>query len=448
MRRSPFDFRPLAALIGLLSIQPAMAITFGIYDNRGLAMGGTAVAIGDSSQAVFYNPALLSFHNGDEDTTKDGRFYFPSLVAQATTTVDSALNAVNDHLDTKLTDAVTAFNAQVNATTAGAVSTASHDLRKVLDEIANKDLTADGFIGLSVSEPGDRQGGAFYLGARVIGIGTSNVPQEDVALLDEYIAVMDQIAAGASLASVALQHPKLVDNTGHLINPTKTLLSSADVGALAIGEWGLALSKEFTFWGQPVALGVTPKMMRVEAYRDKADFNDNAIATGTTGTEDFSNTKLSHMTFNADAGIATYFAEHYRVSFAVKDIFAKDFSTKPKADPVTGVLKAPLTIQLRQRSRLGLGYVNESFSVGLDYDIKASTPMANEKPTQEMSLGAEYKILKSLALRVGYRQDKTGGTGNLFSSGIGYQWGRFVVDLSYAQSSAIKAGGLQMGWAF
>lgn len=444
--KSPRCYRLITAAIALFCIQQTQAFNYGIYDSRAMAMGGTAVAIGNTNQAQYYNPALLSFHDGDEDKTLDGRFYFPTIVAQVANTVDSAVKASDDHLDTQLSDAVSGFNAAPDATTAGTVATGAHSLRNVLDKIANKDLTVDSFIGLSVSEPSDREGGAFYMGARLIGAGTSKVTTEDLALLDEYIAAMDQIAGGASLATVAAQHPNLIDTNGQLKDPTATLTSTADVSGLAIGEWGLALAKEFKYWGHAVSFGVTPKMMRVDAYRDKADFNNSN--TLPTSSDKLSDTKSSSLTFNADFGIAAIIYDHYRVSYATKDAFAKDFIVHQAKDPVTGIAPPDLIVKLHPRSRLGLGYVNDSFSIGLDYDLKESTPIANEAPSQEISLGAEYKIFESFALRAGYRQDKTGLHANLISGGFGYQFRRFVIDMSYAQSSDIKAGGLQLGWAF
>jgi hypothetical protein len=438
----------LSASLGGFYSCATHAMNYGIYDARAMAMGGTAIAIGSTAQAAFYNPALLAFHAGDEDKTTDGRTYFPTLVAQAANTIDSALKAVDDNLDGQLSDAVSAFNGQSDAANAGLVADASHNLRKVLDKIANKDLTLDAFVGLSVSEPGDHEGGAFYMGARAIGAGTSTVTATDLALLDEYIGAMEQMAAGATLAAIQAAHPTLIDTNGQLVDPTDTLNSSADVGALVISEWGLALAKEFTYWGQAVAFGITPKMMRVDAYRDNANFNNSTITSASDGINQFSDTQTTYMTFNADLGIAAIIAEHYRVSFAMKDVFAKDFATQQAANPTTGLAAPDLIVKLRPRSRMGLGYVTNRFSLGLDYDLQESTPIASEAPSQDISLGAEYQLFSSLALRVGYRQDKTGLRANSISGGIGYHWRRLVMDLGYAQSSDMKGGGLQLGWTF
>jgi hypothetical protein len=188
--------------------------------------------------------------------------------------------------------------------------------------------------------------------------------------------------------------------------------------------------------------------MRVDAYRDQANFNNVSSNTVNAQLNEFEDTKSTHITFNADFGIAAIIAKHYRVGIAVKDTFAKDFTTQQSADPVTGLARPDLVVKLHPRSRMGVGYVNDYFSLGLDYDLQESTPMANEAPSQDLSLGAEYRLFDGLALRLGYRQDQTGLRENASSAGIGYRWRRFVMDLAYSESADMKAGGLQLGWTF
>lgn len=441
-------FTRTALITGLIAAQPALAIDYGVFDARALAMGGTTLAVGDTAQAQYYNPALLAFHSGDEDKTRDGRTYFPTMVVQATDTIDAAIDAVDDELDTKLSSAINAYNGVQSSANAASISASSNDLREVLDKIANKDVAINSFFGLSVSEPSEREGGAFYIGARVIGAGTSSITETDLNLLDDYIAAADALASGATPQAVAAQYPHLVNANGSLRDLTPTLSSSADVSALAISEWGMAAAKEFSFWGQAVSFGITPKLMRVDAYRDQANFNNVNSNTVNAQLDEFSDTKSTHITFNADFGIAAIIAKHYRVGIAVKDTFAKDFTTQQSVDPITGLARPDLVVKLHPRSRMGVGYVNERLSIGLDYDLQESTPMANEAPSQDLSLGAEYRLFDGLALRLGYRQDQTGLRDNASSAGIGYRWRRFVMDIAYSESADMKAGGLQLGWTF
>ena len=434
-------------LLGTALSVPAQAISYGIYDSRGLAMGGAAAAVGTPAQAAFYNPALLSFHDGEEEDSRDGRVYVPNIVGQISSASESAINAIDDELDLQLSSAVNEFNITNSTAAAGSVSNTSKDLRDILDDIANQDLRVDSFIGFNISEPSQREGGAFYVGVRLIGAGRANVSAEDHALLDTYISAMDSYVASGDLAQVSTQYPGLINSAGQLIDPTDQLNSNADISALVISEWGMAMAKEWTFWGQGISFGVTPKLMRVDAFRDTADFN-SSIDSVDAGINEFEDSQQTHYSFNADLGIAATIAEHYRISFSLKDAFAKTFTTHQEPDPITGIAPPDLSLKLSSRSRMGLAYVREGFSLGLDYDLSAAAPMANEAETQELSFGAEYTILRGLALRAGYRQDQVGNSGAISSFGIGYQWRRMVVDIAYASGSEVKAGGLQLGWTF
>lgn len=438
--------KPLALLIAVV-VSPAFAVSYGVYDSRALAMGGSATAIGTPAQAAFYNPALLAFNDKEEEEGRDGRVYLPNIVVQVTDGVDSAIDAVDEELDTQLSNAVDQFNNAPVQATAGLIRDVATDLRDVLDDIATSDLTIDSFIGFNISEPSNREGGGFYFGARAIAGGVANVSNADRELLGDYIDSMEQIAAGTDLLTVAAEYPHLINSEGQLIDPTATLTSNADVSALIISEWGMAVAKQFELFDQAIAIGVTPKLMRVDAFRDTADFNDD-INSVDDAEDEFKDTQETHLTLNADLGIAATIAEHYRVSLTLKDAFKKTFTTKQEPDPVTGEPAPDLKVTLSSRARMGLGYVGDKFSIGLDYDLEESTPMATEAGTQELGVGAEYVFWDSLAVRAGYRNDQTGLHENMASAGVGYRWRRFVVDVAYATGGDYQAGGLQMGWTF
>lgn len=433
----------VAALTG--ASLPSHAISYGIYDSRGLAMGGAATAIGSHAQAAFYNPALLAFHDLEEEQSRDGRVYLPNIVAQIYGVSQDTLEAVDEDLDIQVSDAITAFNNTPSAATAGALADRSQELRDVLDDLDSNDINLDSFIGFNISEPSMREGGAFYFGVRAIGVGATAISDTDGALLDDYIDAMQQVAAGADPSDVAAAYPAIFANGDDLLDVTDNLTSTADISALAIAEWGMAMAKEWEFWGQGVAFGITPKLLRVDAYRDNADFtsDDTDIST-----DSFSDSKATHITFNADFGVAATIAEHYRVSIAVKDAFSKRFSTTQEPDPDTGITPPELTVKLSPRSRMGLGYVGEKFTLGVDYDLQEAKPMANEAATQELAVGTEYLIGAGIALRAGYRQDQASERDDVISGGIGYHWRRLVMDIAYAQGGEGKAVGLQLGWTF
>lgn len=425
----------------------SFAISYGTYDARALAMGGAATAVGKPEQAAFYNPALLGLHDKDEDDSRDGRFYFPMLVVQASDSVQTAADAYNDNLDEQLSNAVATYNQGQVQAAAAEVSLVANDLRTAINDIANQDINLDGFVGISVSEPSLFEGGALYIGARFIAAGSPEVSDTDLALLDRYIEAMDSVAAGTDPAVVAANYPDLFDANGNLIDTTTNLTSNADVGALAIGEWGIALGKSWDVGNQKIAVGITPKLMRVDAFRDSVDFTTEADTVDDVENS-FSDTQTTYTSFNMDLGISAQLFDHYILSFTGKDLFEKSFETQGDPDPVTGEPTVGPPVTLSPRYRMGLAYVNNALSIGLDYDLGESTPMAGEMGTQEIGIGAEYVLFKSLALRAGYKTDQAEGGGSFGSVGLGWRLSRFVVDLAYTSGGDTQAGALQMGWTF
>lgn len=439
---TPYSFSLLGiALASCALALPAQAVSFGVYDSRGLAMGGTAVASGTTAQAQFYNPALLSFNDRDEDEGRDGRISFPNLVVQLSESTNTAIDAVDDRFDEQFSSAINNFNLNPGSETAGPVALAARDLDSLLDDLGNQDLTIDAFLGFSISEPSEREGGAFFIGLRALGAGSASISAEDQALLDSYITAMESLAAGGPV------DPALLDENGNLRDPVDDLTSNGDVSALAIAEWGVALAHEFEVFGQGVSVGITPKLMMVDAYRNTLDVGGEVDSLDDQSAR-FSDSQKTHLTFNADIGVAAVFADHYRIGISVKDALSKEFSTRQGEDPETGEPLPELNVTLKPRSRMGIAYVGERFTLGMDYDLHESTPLANEAPHQDLSLGMEYRLFDSLALRAGYRQDQTKVRDDIASGGIGYQWRRAIFELSYAKNSEFEAGSLQFSWAF
>lgn len=402
------------------------AIDYGIYDARSLALGGTSVAMGTGQHAQFSNPALLSTYAGKEENTRNGRVYLPTIVAQASTSVEDTLDLIDMDLDDAVSDAVDAFNAAPNADNANAVANATQALRTELENLGSQDLDADAFIGFSVSEPGHREGGSFYFGVRAIGDGRSTITQEDLDLLQDYIDTMTFIADGGAPGGL---NPELFDGDGNLISPEETVTSSAYVSSMAFAEWGVAFSKEFEIWGQYIALGATPKIMRVEVYSENLTYTDANL--------DYSENKRDHFTVNMDLGALWMLGDHFRLALAAKDIAPKTF------EAANG-----LAVETKARTRFGAAYVNRYVSVGLDLDLQKNESLRGTSSTQDAAFGLELSPLRWLQLRGGYRHDLEGTRDDALSAGAGFTLGRFVADLAYSTGSDREGAGLQLGWTF
>jgi len=404
----------------------AFGLNYGIYDARALALGGTAVALGSAQNAQFYNPALLATYEGREDFTKNGRFYFPSIVAQGSDNISETQDILDRDADTRMTDAVTAFNANPSATNAGQVLDAATYLQQAITDLGNRDLNVDAFFGLSVSEPSDHAGGAFYAGTRIVGVGNSNIDPADVALLNDYIEAMQFVSSGGTSGTA---HPELLDANGALINPNGTIQSSAAVSSLAISEWGLSMAKEFWFGPVPISFGVTPKLMRVDVYSKDISYGDTSI--------DYQDEKRSYTTANVDVGMLIPIGEHFRVGVAAKDLIPTTFQTANGSD-----------VKFKSRSRFGAAYTSHFVDIGVDVDMQKNDSVTGGTPLQEASIGMELRPFRWIDFRLGYRQDMEGLRGGVSSGGLKLKFGPFITELAYAVGDNVQGGGLQFGWAF
>lgn len=389
-------------------------------------MGGTAVAAGNWHSAQYYNAALLAFHDEHEEDSRDGRVALPNIVAQTDNAVEDIVNAADDELDQQLTNDINAFNGDPSAENAGAVAETSRQLESLLGDLVNENLSTEAFAGFSITEPSMLEGGAFYFGVRALTFGDSNVPQADIDLLESYVSALETVAGGGDLSAIP---PELLDVDGNLIDPTLQLNSSADLSALTISEWAVAMAKQIDFFGQELAFGLTPKVMRVDVFRETTEFQGEDI--------NFEDSQKTYINLNADVGLAFQLFDNYRIGLAVKDVVPEKFTT------ANG-----LELQLKPRPRMGLAYVNEWLTVGMDVDLAENEPIANEGPTQDASFGLEVSPFRSLNLRLGYRQDMTGVREDVLAGGVAYQFKRIYFELSYARSDLSTGAGLQFGWTF
>jgi len=417
-----------AIVAALLLVSPqGLAVSFGIYESRAAGMGGVGVAAGNFENAVFYNPALLSFHDEHEDAGRDGRFFFPIATGQYYEEAIQTLEDVDDlGLTAQIDAAVEAYNADPLGGAAG-ISAVVADLETVLEQVGNRDYIADGFAGFYVSEPAKREGGSFFIGTRVVGGARAEVTAEDMAILDDYQTLMGIVGSGGVPGP---EFDYLMDANGNLIDPSESVSSRYDIGAVAITEVGIALSKEYSVYGWDVAFGVTPKAKRVDVYREARVATDTEL--------DFDENAKVDYTVNFDLGVAMELWDHYRVGLSLKDLIPESYSS---------ALDSP-NVEFKVRSRLGLAYVNDWVMVGLDVDLAENTSVAGELPTQEWAAGVEFNPIGTLDLRLGYKQDLASERTDVISGGIGWSVSVFAIEAAYMKSDEMEGGALQLGFTF
>ncbi len=405
----------------------ALAINYGIYEARAAGMGGAGVAVGNHENAIFYNPALLSFHDRKEDEGRDGRFFFPMATAQYYEDQIDILDEVADlDIDAQLDAAMTAYNADpVNG--AAQVITLIDEFEAAAIRISGQDYIGDAFVGMVVSEPSKREGGAFYMGTRIIAGGRAEYTAEDQVILDDYRSYLNIVAGGGTPGA---QFDYLLDANGDLIDPSDNVTSRYDVGAVGITEVGLSLSREFSIYGFDVAFGFSPKVKRTDVYRESRSAADTEFDT----TDD----AVAHYNFNFDFGVATELYDHYRVGLAIKDLVPESFSNGDD-NP---------SVDMKARARLGLAYVNDWIAIGMDVDLVENNSVAGETPTQEVGFGIELNPFGTVDLRLGYKHDLNGMRTDVLTGGLAWSLGFFAMEAAYMQSDEMQGGAIQLGLAF
>jgi hypothetical protein len=414
------------AAILLWASVSAAGTAFGVYDARTLAMGGAAVASADTSNAQFYNSALLAFNEEIEEETRDSRLLVPLLSPQISRSAFEAEEIVSEDLGQDISRAVDAFNAAPGAQTAQAVVDASVLLDRAATRLDDEDIFGDVYAGFSISEPGKYQGAAFFLGVRLIGGGAADVADADLALLDDYQEGLAFVASNGARGSA---QPQLFDANGELLDPVDSISSTSEATGVAITELGVSIAQQMQLFGYPVAAGVSFKMMDVRTFEDVERLIDDRI--------DVEGNEESKVSFNMDAGIAKEFGERWRVGLAIKDII-----------PYTYQTSIGTSVRLRPRPRAGAAYHVGGFQLAADVDLIANEPLGNERQTQEAAFGAEWAPVELIRLRAGFRADLRGSRDSIVSVGAGLVWRRLAVDVAYAEGPDLQAAALQFGLVF
>lgn len=414
----------------LAAVSHTQAVTFGIYDPRALAMGGATVALASPQHAQFYNPALMAFHDQRAEDSLSGRLYLPLFTLQTSDALIELEELDQDDLVSRTQTAIGAFNATPSMATAIQLRAEAADLESAVDALDHENLPLEAFAGLAIVEPDNRSGGAFHLGVRVVGGGVADITDSDRELLKQYLENLDFIISGGSAGRAGEPpHPELFTADGDIIDFTGDIDSTLSGRGAIIVEWGLSAAGEFTFFGHPVALGITPKLMEVRVYDDMA-----SVARG-----DFNSLgdERSHLTGNVDVGMAVELNSGLRLGLAVKEVVSQTFSTNQGQQ-----------VHLRPRSRIGLAYVQPGYALGLDLDLIQNKPIGFEQPVQELALGGEVKFSHWAQLRFGYKYDLAQSHDDALSLGLGLRVYRFLVDVAYSHGDNNRGGGLQLGLAF
>lgn len=398
-----------AVLIGFAA--RAAALPFSAFDPRSLAMGGTGVASATAGNASFYNPALLSAafqddHFAVELPIAKAEYYDPHDLRTAAQDFNNA-----DYVN-QLSAAINQYQVNPNASTGSQVVQSANNLINGLNSISGKEMQLDLDAALVVARPSHYLGLSLYINAWVLGGGVGHFAPQDQDLLKAIINSASQ--------------------TLPVTDPKTLLKSSVNARLAGIAEVGVSVSRQVNLFGQTIALGITPKFVRVQTYDylfTGANLDNARISLG-------DNRKINS-NLNLDLGIAKEFGDEWRAGFTVKNLFSHTYRT---------VLGNALNVG--PQVRVGAVHHNSWSTVAADLDLTQNDPAGFDAKTRFLGLGAEFDAWHYAQLRVGYRLNIAATRTSIFTGGIGISPFGVHLDLAIAGNANEIAAAAQTGFRF
>ncbi|MFV2055284.1 MAG: conjugal transfer protein TraF [Thiohalomonadales bacterium] len=429
-----FNIVGVTGLLLVLLQSNVNAISFGVFDPRSLAMGGTGVASGNAGNATYYNPALLAIYKVRKEKGKNSRFVFPTLTVRVPKVViDYDKNTVQS-LDQGLRDSISAFNnaGQVNAIEAQAVIDASSALQDNLTSFSDGPLDVEINAGIVISIAHLLHGGAMYINTRAVAGSDISGTAADKKLLSDYTDAMRYVASNRTEGNA---HPELYDANLNLIDQSDALSSSATGRGGIMNEIGISMSAQFRLFNSTFAIGMTPKMNRVATYDITAKAVDNSA--------DAIRDKTSDWKTNLDLGLLKEFDKqlwsgNIRAGLILKNIISREFQTS-----------LGNSIKFEPQLRAGTSYHRRGTVYAVDIDILANNSIGSGNKSQMLAIGGEWKYaITKLRAGISYNIKARGDYRTpLLAAGALIDFGP-MIDFSYAISNVEQSAGIQIAFKF
>ncbi|HUX91607.1 MAG TPA: conjugal transfer protein TraF [Gallionellaceae bacterium] len=434
------SFKPhkLAATAALLmSSSVALAIPFGSFDSRSMAMGGAGVAVGGADAAPLFNPALLSVAQDKDDFA----LILPTIGVRIADP-DKLLDSIdqfqkNDYIG-QLNTAITNLNAAATpaAATIAAqqVSTAITNVSNQLTTLSNKPIAVDGGVATVVGLPSKKFGVAFYANAAV---ATGGLFKYNDAT---------QLGTLANNSQLCATDPTVNANACTAVKnfQTTSLTSGINFKGVALGEFGFSLSREFNIAEHGVAFGITPKIVKAQLFDAQLKVN-SSNQSNVTGAD-----YLAEYSFvNFDLGVAKNYSNGWRTGFVVKNVIPQTLDFKKAPTPGATPVATGEQLSLKPQARIGVSHANSWSTVALDVDMTRNDPAGFENSTQYVALGGELNAWDWAQLRAGYRVDMVNSERNVTSVGLGFSpFGVVHADLAVAGNATEIGASFQLGVHF
>jgi hypothetical protein len=397
---------------------------FGAPDSRSAAMGKTGVAMADSTNAAYFNPALLAMFSERKHLGGNQRIAVPSLSAFASDNARELIDIDDADYDAQLDNGVADFNTSANTTQ---LINSLESLSGDLDDTASNPLFADVFANIIVKIPDQHEGGAVHFSRRAVLDGNLNYTEADKDIISDYLEELTFVSEGGEPATL---HPELYMD-GQLINPNDTLYSSIDAVALIFDELAVSMGWAVTWWNTDMMIGFTPKAVRVTTY----EYSANA----TSGRLTKRGEHVNDVKVNLDLGWAKKLNDNLTIGAAVHNLIPHDYRTE-----------SDRLIKLEPQARIAGAYQTKWGKYAIDLDLLKNDPLSKGDPTQELGIGGEWEA-GSFQFRAGMVKNFQASGENsspLYTFGVHFEAWHFYSDLSYGNGNNQKSAALQFGLKF
>ena len=440
-------------LAALLFSTHAVALPYQSLSPRTLSMGGVGVASANEAEAGFLNPALLASARGS-----DGFNFVLPVLGWRFSDPDNLLDKVDTYqaagLETNLTDAIVDYRELTNVVIIGdpddvaeikaaaqTIVDASQALLNQAGQISGRPLQAEFLSGMTITIPNKRVGASLVIDTRVVAGGVFEYRDQTLlqgivvdgtttanALIQEELDALELNAAVAGQLSFT-----------DTVNAVDNLTSNLSARGAIVSELGLALAREVTVKGHDIAVGVTPKLVKVQTFHyvlglDTARFDSDL------GHREYTD-------FNIDVGVAKDFGNGWSSGLVIKDLLGKEYETRPYSS-VSGLTPVASVVKIEPQVRLGVSHNAEWISVAADLDVTKNASAGFEPDSQYLGLGAEMNLLDLALIRVGYRHNLNDSDTSIPALGLGFSPLGMRVDMAIAGNGDETAYSLQLGFNF
>lgn len=361
------------AVAGLITSTPFAMASTNSFDARVMAMGGTGVAAGKFGSAPLVNPALLA------KSPADGKLSLiaPSIGAHADD---------EGHLIDSFKDVKPAWNRLERAiNNGGSANAQAGELKDIMSDLSGKDANATAGMAFVLAVPDAALPVALSINSWGQGTARGLVSQSDLDYLE-----------GVSNGSIT-PTPGDMDK----------LTSRAEGMVALVTDYSVSIAHPFTVMDVPVAVGVTPKIQRIETWNYNVGINNYKSS-------DFKDGNWQRQTIsgNLDAGFYADLQPDWTVALSAQNLI----QNRVKSQEVNGTRTA---FVIRPQVTAGTAWRTGAVTLSSDIDLTPVSGFENVDKRQYIGAGAELQAADWVQVRGGYRVDMRGNDHRVFTAGVG-----------------------------